>query len=230
MRGTLLTVFLMAILLAGPAMANGQFKAIDFGVKGGINLSNLEIDPKLQVEDPAAEVDMENYLRFGGGVTLGLNVSPTFGIDLDVLYMMKGAKAEYTVINDDLGECTVKDYFEMNYIVFKPMLRLAFVPEGTTPYILAGGEVGYLVSTANPYDWECGQQSGSDKEDLDNVADFDFGVNFGAGLELAAGQTSIIIEGHYSLGLANVYDGGDGDDSDQSIKTKGIYGFVGVRF
>jgi len=226
----MLTAFLMVILLAGPAIADGQFKAIDFGIKGGINLTNLEMDPKLEVQDPPSEVDMENYLRFGGGVTLGLNVTPTFGLDLDVLYMMKGAKAEYTVINDDFGECTVKDYFELNYIVFKPMIRLAFVPHGTTPYILAGGEIGYLVSTANPYDWECQQQSGSDEEDLDNVTDFDFGVNFGAGLELAAGTTSIIIEGHYSLGLTNVYDAGEDDDSDQSIKTRGIYGFVGVRF
>jgi hypothetical protein len=232
MRGTMLMAFLMVFLLAGPAMANGYghpSKAVDLGIKGGINMASLVLDPE--------DDDFESFLRFGGGVTLGFNVTPTFGIDLDVLYMMKGAKAEYTEeseIEQQEVLCDIEEEYKLDYLVFKPMMRLTLAPTGASPYILAGGEIGYLLSAKNGWEVACqGGQQGDDEEDIkEMIKDLDFGLNFGAGIELPMGTTSLIIEGHYSLGLSDILDSDeDAEDLDlPTIKTRGIYGFVGLRF
>ena len=240
MRGTMLTAFLMVILLAGPAMANGyssQFKAFDFGLKGGVNLADLEFDPD-------EEVDWESFLRFGGGATLGFNITPTFGLDLDVLYMMKGAKFEGDFLIGDVPgygdvSCGGEARIELDYLVVKPMLRFTPIQGGASPYLLLGGEIGYLLDAKQVFEATCDLDPPveiDEEEDFtDVVKDLDFGLNVGAGLEFPVGNMSMIIEGHYSLGLANIYDADEDeeateDEEDLSVKTRGIYGFVGLRF
>lgn len=227
MRGTMLTAFLMVILLAGPAMANGyssQFKSFDFGIKGGVNLANLDWDPE-------QEIDWESFLRFGGGATLGFNITPTFGLDMDVLYMMKGTKAEGT-LEAQGATCDVEYELRLDYIVFKPMFRFTPIQDGASPYLLLGGELGYLLSADSWAEASCSDgSSGEEEEDIkDTVKDLDFGLNVGAGLEIPAGNMSFLIEGHYSLGLTDINDADENEENEPSVKTRGVYGFVGLRF
>ncbi|MCK4303865.1 MAG: outer membrane beta-barrel protein [Candidatus Eisenbacteria sp.] len=116
---------LMILMLSGPVLA--QDKAIDFSLKGGVDWADLQVDPD---PDPA----YERLMRFGAGAALGFNIRPGFSLDTDVLYMMKGAKWEFSEDDYD-SESEIK----LDYIVINPMLRFAPAENGSGVYILGGG-------------------------------------------------------------------------------------------
>ena len=124
MTRKLAVVALMALVLSGPALA--QKKAIDFSLKGGINLANL-------VADPEPDPNYERLMRYGGGATLGFNIRPGFSVDADVLYMMKGAKWEFSE-----GDHEETSEVKLDYLVINPMIRFAPAENRSGVYIMGG--------------------------------------------------------------------------------------------
>lgn len=62
----------------------------------------------------------------------------------------------------------------------------------------------------------------------DETKSIDFGLGFGAGVSFPAGNNSLFVEGRYALGSTNLND--DPEDSETSIKTRGIQVMAGVTF
>lgn len=216
-------VILMALLLAVPVVA--QEKPFSFGVKGGINMANLAFDPE---PDPGPD----NMMGFGFGGALGFSLSPAAALDLEVMYLQKGASWDA-----EAEGCTSETDLKLAYLTLSPMLRFKFHSESVTPYILAGGEVGLLMSANAEGTWECqGESEDYDEDVKDFYEDLDFGFSFGAGLEFPMGKSALFVEGRYAMGLADI--GADAEDEelmqededDATVKTKGIYIFGGIRF
>jgi hypothetical protein len=140
MKAKGLVVVLLGLALAGTAMAQEtQEKAIDFGFKGGINLAELSYDPDL-FEDGTG-IDKSMYLRFGGGVVLSFNITPTFSIDANALYLMKGSKHTGDgLVYEEYPEYVfdVDARVNLSYIVVNPMIRFSPVAGGGGP-LLHGG-------------------------------------------------------------------------------------------
>jgi hypothetical protein len=86
------------------------------------------------------------------------------------------------------------------------LLKVKFKP-GSTPFIVAGGEVAYILSSKVNWSWDNPQtqQTESGSEDIkDYTNKLDYGLVFGAGYELNMSGMSLVIQGRYHLGLANI--------------------------
>ena len=69
-------------------------------------------------------------------------------------------------------------------------------------------------------------------EDL--IADTDYGLNVGAGVEIFLGNSAVTLEGRFSLGRADIRKDKEqvpGDSGiDRKTNTRGIYLLAGLRF
>lgn len=85
-----------------------------------------------------------------------------------------------------------------------PILAKFSIAEGFN--LLAGPQVGFLMDTA------------------DGIKSFNYGVDFGASYDI---NEQFMVQARYDLGLANLVEDGD---SDNSLKLSGFYVGVGYKF
>lgn len=188
-------VILFLILLALVSGLNAQTAKF----LAGFNLSNYhstELDPP-----------PESKLGFWGGIGLEWGNQNLIG-ELDVLYFQKGAKAE---IGGEPTEYTLSE------ISVPLMIRFKFLPD-TSPFIFGGGEVGYVIS----YKADANNLTENVK---DTVKSLDYGLIFGAGLELWIGDVAITVEGRYHYGLAPM-----GEEGELQFKTNSFALLLGLIF
>ncbi len=200
----ILVVALFTLIAVLPATAQ-----VNFGVIGGLNLANLSVDPD-------AGVDISNRTAFGIGGILSFGVGETLALQLEPMFLQKGAKLKLS----DLG-FTLEAEIKVSYIEVPAMLKFAFGSGDTKPYVMAGPTVGYLLSAKVKDDME-------EQDIKDDVKNIDFGLAFGGGVSLPMGNNTLFVEARYSLGLSDIND--DPDDPDTSIKTKGIQIMAGITF
>ena len=110
--------------------ANAQ---VNFGVIGGLNLANLSFDP-----DPQG-VDLSNRTGIGIGGVLSFGVGETLALQLEPMFLQKGAKA---TVQGFTGESE----FKASYIEVPAMLKFAFGSGDTKPYVMAGPTVGICLA------------------------------------------------------------------------------------
>ncbi|MFH1144636.1 MAG: porin family protein [Candidatus Eisenbacteria bacterium] len=209
------------LVLGMAASVAAQSRSISFSLKGGIDYANLNVEN--------SDSDNPDYLLgFGGGITLGTAISPAAGIDLDVLYMRKGAQEEFRSGMDE-GE-TITFETKLDYVILSPLLRLAPAGSGPGIYFLGGPEFGYLVkatSTSSHGD------SGYDVDIIDNYKEIDIGASFGMGFSTStAGGAGFFVEGRYAMGFTDLVNEDYAEELGYTptIKTRGIYLFGGLRF
>lgn len=179
---------LITISAAALAMtASLQLSAQTFGVKGGLNFSNLVI------KDNDDSYDDDNKLKPGihiGG-TAEFEINDMVSFEPGALISMKGTK------NDDASRSLLYLEIPMN-------AKAAFDLGGTKVFGLAGPYLGVAVSGKDKVDDESesiefGSGDGETKR-------LDFGLNIGAGAqitdEISAGLS-------YGLGLANLSNSSD---------------------
>lgn len=200
----ILVVALFTLIAVLPATAQ-----VNFGVIGGLNLANLSVDPD-------AGVDISNLTAFGIGGVLSFGVGETLALQLEPMFLQKGAKLKLS----DLG-FTLEAEIKVSYIEVPAMLKFAFGGGDTKPYVMAGPTVGYLLSAKVKDDME-------EQDIKDDIKNIDFGLAFGGGVSLPMGNNTLFVEARYSLGLSDIND--DPDDPDTSIKTKGIQIMAGITF
>ena len=216
-----LAVMLLAATITVPATA-GQQKPMSFAIKGGVNPAFQELSPDPDNRDGA-------FMGFGGGATLGINLSSNFSLDTDLLYVRKGGKYKDVYRNgNDISDQDRVFYttLALDYFVINPEIRIAPSTTGAKPYLMAGPEFGFLMSAEWTYDNDLGKSTVDGKE---NFKSTDFGLNFGGGLEVpVGGATSFFLEGRYSMGMTDIADHpieGDGG----TAKNRSVFGFAGVR-
>jgi len=174
-------ILIVAIVCSFPFFAQAQeFHA---GVKGGLNLSNLYID---EVTDENARIG------FHAGVFGQWELSEVFGIQPEVLYSSKGAKAEY-----DIAIFEGENKFNLNYIDV-PVLAVFKIGENFE--IHAGPYFSYMLGANVSTDGELGE--GVDELDKDNLSETDFGL--AGGVAFGSEQTKVGLR--YNYGLVEVAD------------------------
>ncbi len=195
----ILAVAMFTLITVLPANAQ-----VNLGVVGGLNLAKVSFDP-----DPDG-VDLSNRTAFGIGGVLNFGLGETLALQLEPMFLQKGAKATGQGIT---GETELK----ASYIEVPAMLKFAFGSGDTKPYVIAGPTIGYLLSAKQ------------DETDIkDDVKSIDFGLTFGGGVSLPMGNNTVFVEGRYSFGLADIND--DSDPDADKIKTKGIQIMAGITF
>jgi hypothetical protein len=192
----------LGILLSGSLVAQEQQTVTEntlspkFGIKGGLNLTNLYID----------DVKDENMKAgFNAGLFAKLPVTRGFSIQPELLYSNKGAKVTY----DNLfGEGTYR--FNLHYIEL-PLLGVINVAKNFN--IHAGPYISYLAG-ANVT--EVDKNEGTVEEvaelDADNFHRIDYGVAGGFGIDVQ----NFTIGARYNYGLHEI--GKSGSVSGQATK------------
>lgn len=194
------------------------------GLKGGVSLAQFAYDP--DVSSPG----MKRLQGLGGGLTLGFALAPYVCLDIDGMFMMKGARWE----TEDPDEGTIRQDWKSSYAILSPVLRVRLPGYSIAPYFLAGGEVGYLLS-AKVTASAPGEPEHED-DVKDQCEDLDYGFVLGAGLEIPnPAGVGFFLEARYVRGLADlekeVQDSGTLADADEiKAMNEAIYLMAGIRF
>ena len=189
-------ILLTAAAVFALSYANAQ--DVKFGAKAGLNLSNLVGD--------AMNTSTKVGFQIGGFAEI--KVSEKFAVQPELVFSTLGAKYEVTY-----DEITEKSTTALSYLNI-PVMAKFFVAEGFS--LEAGPQIGFLMSAKDKSD-------GKSVDAKDYFKSIDFGLNFGAGYDVAK---NINLGVRYSLGLSNIAK----DSGDTKINNTNIALAVGYRF
>jgi hypothetical protein len=194
--------------------AGGGFKLM-----GGLSLGNGRFSETLPVE-----MTKKNRMSFMGG--LGYESGGMLAFSIEALYSPGGV-----VIHDEdssdpthWADITVA----ANAVTLPVTIKVRFLRGAMTPYIFAGGEVGYILDAKLKIDIYTGEVV----PDQDLLEDGDinrliYGVVFGGGFEFQVGGMNLLLEGRYRLGLSNLIK--DPDPGDY-MKPTALTFLLGIKF
>ncbi|MBC7920551.1 MAG: PorT family protein [Ferruginibacter sp.] len=206
---------LMFLTMAGTAVAQSEETDLKFGVKGGLNISQLYVD------QPDAE-DENVKLGIHAGLFLKAPLSDFFAIQPELLFSSQGAKVTYRG-SGLLGIQSGEVRFNLNYI---QLPILASITAGPL-HFQAGPYISYLVS-ANVKDLkDDGTVAGSREVDESDFRTFDYGLAGGLGVDVQGFQ----LGARYNYGLQEI---GDSDsfvgELTRNSKNSVIQLYIGLGF
>ena len=181
-----------------------------FGIKGGINLSNLYVD---DVEDENLKVGLNIGLLAKIPVTRGLSIQP------ELLFSSKGSKIKY---NNLLS--TGEYRFNLNYMEV-PVLAVINLAKNFNLH--GGGYFAYMAS-ANVKDVDNEGNTNSITElNSEDFNRFDYGLVGGFGVDVQ----NFTIGARYNYGLNEVGDAGSlGGQLLQNAKNSALTLYIGFGF
>jgi len=216
-----------------PVVYTAGYGYSSFGIKlfGGISLGTMRIS------DTEGTEDFDEYkaslMGLVGGI--GFETGGQVGIEVDIMYIQKGIKLKGDNVDTGGGLINFDVDLVVNQVAIPVLLRFKFMP-GTSPYILLGGSVAYILSSTA--DYSVSDNTGpldSGSEDLlaqegDVLSRLDYSIVGGAGLELAMGTMRLYFEGRYIYGLANLLHDDAGGTTDDWFKLSTILIMGGLGF
>lgn len=176
-------VLLMGFLQTANAQETGTTKEAKFGIKGGVNFSNMYTE----------DVDDENVLTgFNLGLFAKFPITDNIAIQPELYYTTKGSELTY---NNAFAEGTAK--FRMNYIE-APLLLVFNLTENFN--IQGGGYVAYLVDGKATNDSNNNLFDSDETLDNDDFNKIDAGLAVGVGLDIS----TFSVGARYNYGLTTV--------------------------
>lgn len=143
-------------MIAGITNSNAQ--VVQFGVKGGVNFSNLNGGP--------SEIDYKNKTGFYAGALAEIKILPNFSLQPEVLFSSQGTEVK------GAGD------FNLDYISVPVLAKFYLITDRLS--IEAGPQFSFLVDDS--------QEAFDDIADGGSGAkSFDFAVAGGASLKIAGG-------------------------------------------
>jgi outer membrane protein W len=197
--------------------ARADAGTISYGAKAGLIMSNI-------TETPESWEDAKSYKTgFTGGVFMNYAFNESFSLQPELLYTMKGMKAN---LYDGLVSVDVTasfDYFEA------PLLAVYTIPTGTKlkPRLYAGPSFAYTLSS----ELELSAFLFSASVDFSSLTQVtDFGIVAGAGFDYPIGKGALTFDARFQRGFTNVIMTGDFliNGSEQTISGDDFknYGFA----
>ncbi len=204
---------LMGLLMIS---STGAFAQMSFGVKAGLNFSNMMIK---------AGGEKIDDIKFKPGINVGafadFELSDMLGVEAGLNVETKGFKMKEEFLGNKIKATT-----NIFYVTVPVDVKLTF----GSFYVLAGPYVGVAAAGKSKTKSEYKDDTHKDSEslefgdDYDKTKRLDFGLGFGAGYEI---NDNIGVRAGYDLGLANVQGKGDKDNSTKngSINVSVTYKF-----
>ncbi|MEQ8474443.1 MAG: porin family protein [Marinoscillum sp.] len=158
---------------------------VELGLKGGLNLTNIN------TEEPGA--NFENATGYHGGLYL-LVKAASFGVQPEILYSTRGAKGDVTIAG-------VKEDFQQDFVYLDiPIMAKLYLPLGLN--LQVGPQFGLLMSadgTTADYDGD----GDPDPISKDTYKNADISAAFGAGWDAPFGLRFMA---RYIVGLNDIND------------------------
>lgn len=194
-------LLLTTVLLLFVFSANAQTTGISFGLRGGVNLQNIN-----GKDLNGDKLTLSLVPRFNLGVVVGIPIAPDFYFQPGLLFTTKGAKSKDQFLSMDMSVEYNLTYIEMPLsFLYKPVLGDGHFFLGFGPYLAygVGGKSKFNINnisteekieftneyeSLNPYDWKY-------------FKPFDFGGNLFFGYELKSG---ISLQLNTQMGMAKI--------------------------
>lgn len=178
-------------------------KAQIFGIKAGLNLSNMSIKIK-NIDSNKMEKDTEcKYLPgFNLGPTLDFPLNKMFLLQSEILFTTKGFQIN-TVRSDEWGGTIPYKYRMTLYYIDIPLnLKATIIDlDKLNIYGLAGSYLGIGINGKTKFILGDEQEKGNIKLGSNgNTKRFDFGLDLGTGIEL----NKFVFNLSYYWGLTNI--------------------------
>lgn len=214
----------------------GGDSQISFGIKGGVNFSNLQE----KVQGSSSSTSPGSLTTFNAGVFADFKMNDNFSVQPQLLYMGKGAADKENVSADGFG---VSSNVKLNlYYLHLPVYALYHAPVGDNdffvgagPFVsygLSGRDKGSVTSTYQQASGANGVQTVTQTENVDQKVNFggsdssdvkriDYGASAMIGFKFSNG---LLISASYDLGLNNIA------PTDADVKTRVFSVSVGYSF
>jgi hypothetical protein len=173
----------------------GAQAQVKFGPKVGMNLSTMTL------KSSGLSIDPKMLVGFHAGIISEIGLSENLKLQPGILFSTKGSKYELTIFEQPYELSLAPGVIEV------PVNVLYSFGTGSTkinvfagPYI-AYGFTGKAKSDGDSQDISFGTST------EDDMKPFDFGLNFGAGVNI----NGLLISAQYGLGLANLAPDSSGD-------------------
>ena len=208
---------LLTILLLSSSLSFAQ-KKIDkelwFGAKGGVTFSQLSIAPNIK-----QSMEMGTF----GGVSMKYIEERFFGVILELNYAQKGWKEKF-----EEKDAAYKYSRTLNYIELPFLAHIYFGKKSFRFFVNLGPQIGVCIGedTQSNFDLNAIPKFAVNREtthyNMSVDKPFDYGLTGGLGCELRIkNRHSILIEGRYYFGLADIFNNKSADyfsvSSNQSI-------------
>lgn len=177
-------------LLAGLAM---PLSAQEIALKGGVAVSNFEATGIQPFDGRFVSTAFGAHARFGFG---------RFALQPELSMVSRGATA---------SESAIEERMRMDYMELPVMIVVPFAIGSFEPYAFGGPMVSLetrcrsIIEEDNlKTNFDCDQGAAGNSFDRNTV---DFGASAGAGVSHRLGNGRVLIEGRYTWGLRDIYDG-----------------------
>lgn len=218
MKRIIITIFAIVVVLT-LSSASVSAQGLTAGLKGGMNIANLHGKDVEELEEEIG-ADLVSKMGFCAGGFITYSLSDMFAIQPELLFSMKGAKAEREI----LGE-TMKVTIKVNYLEIPVLAKLSIpTPGNVKPSLFVGPSLAIKLSGKSK--WEYAGES--EEEDIEELKSTDFGLVFGAGIDFGLGQGKLTVDARYTLGLTKVHEPEEEEEID--IKNGAISIMVGYSF
>lgn len=186
-----LLCLLAALLLVRPAVAAG----VDYGVRGGLHMSNLTGGPDYE------SAKFRLGFQLGGGVTVDLG---KFAIAPELMYASQGAA---------VGEGNAQTRTGLNYLAIEGLFRYRVMAQAGV-HITAGPRLGYLINGV--------QQPQGIELPLDRFSRFSYGFTAGVGVEPIP---NLMVQLRYSRDLSDLFAATTAREANQLLSIVGGFDF-----
>jgi hypothetical protein len=199
MKRLTIILFAMVLLFAFSSMASAQ-GLTGYGLKAGLNMASFGGDNG-DADFWEVELDKKMKMGFTAGGFVTYSITEMFAVQPEVFYTMKGVKYE----GDDWTTT-----FTYNYLEIPVLAKFTIPTEGNiSPNLFVGPALGINLSAKYKEEYD-GQTEEGDVEDYPfefggwpKAKSTDFGLVFGAGVDIGMPHSAITIDGRYTLGLTS---------------------------
>lgn len=226
-------IMILSAILVSAAVANAQM----FYLQGGLNLANISKGENGETEDN------NTLATFNAGGMARFGISKIFDLETGLLFTGRGAKSE-TYFGSTTDDNYVKAKFNPYYIELPLNAVIKFplsVSGNTNIFVHAGPYAAIGIAGKSKVETKVLGTTSTSTEDIkfsnddpttsgqegaayDRLKRFDWGLNFGGGLDLK----SIILKVNYGLGLAKISSMQTNNSEDQKNKYRTFSVSVGI--
>ncbi|MCB0389432.1 MAG: PorT family protein [Winogradskyella sp.] len=170
--------------------AQADSKAIQLGVKGGVNSTKITGD---DIDD------VKSRTSFNVGLLAEIPITERFSLQPEVMYSGQGFDVK-EIDQDNIFDTNENIEYQLDYIQV-PVLLKAYLVKGLS--IEAGPQFGFKIH--EELDFQPNNDGGDIEinEDDSYVKDFDTGLVLGAAYKFDNG---FFVNGRYNMGLTNIFE------------------------
>ncbi len=231
------------LLICLPLFQSAYTQGLKIGVRCGIVLANLDVDPK---EEDAP--DYKNVLGYQVAVPIEIGFGDMFAIQPEIMYGLHGLRVDETMTETDGGfTATEREKATLRIQTLEiPLLgKVKFGTGAFKIYVLAGPSFGFGLSGKNKDEYTFRETApdgsvveDSEKESYDVVFVKDgyqqeavdamklpitktnFNLHLGGGLNVNVGKMTVFLDGRYMLGLSDLFPETEGTADENKTTAK----------